>query len=188
MQSCWIENKGALNFEVHALPAAAQIAPIYGIVARDIDNDGRLDLILTGNEFSMAPYLGKQDALNGLVLLNKDKNLFKSLSVTEAGFYTPANGRAMVELMIQDRVSIAAGQNRDMLKLFSTKQTGTSFIRVVPEETHAIIYLKDGKKRKEEFSFGQGFHSQSSRFITLHPSISSVELFSGSKKSRTVKP
>lgn len=188
MQSCWIENKGALNFEVHALPAAAQIAPIYGIVARDIDNDGRLDLILTGNEFSMAPYLGKQDALNGLVLLNKDKNLFKSLSVTEAGFYTPANGRAMVELMIQDRVSIAAGQNRDMLKLFSTKQTGTSFIRVVPEETHAIIYLKDGKKRKEEFSFGQGFHSQSSRFITLHPGISSVELFSGSKKSRTVKP
>lgn len=188
LKSCWIENKGGLNFELHPLPEAAQMGPVYGIVARDLNNDGRIDLILTGNEFSMAPYLGRQDALNGLVLLNKDKNIFTPLSIAGAGFYTPGNGRALVEMIVQNRLTIAAGQNRDMLKLFSTKTTGSTYIKLNDDETHAIIYLKDGGKRKEEYPFGQGFLSQSARFVSLHAGISYVDIYTGNKKSRTLKP
>lgn len=188
LQSCWIENKGQLNFEVHALPAAAQLGPVYGITARDIDGDGWTDLVLTGNEFSMAAYLGRQDALNGLVLLNKGKQGFNSLSIAESGFYTPASGRALVELMVQNQPAVAAGQNRDMLKLFRSNNKNQSVIRLAPNETHAIVYLKDGSKRKEEYAFGQGFLSQSSRFISLNTFIVSADIFAGNKKSRTLKP
>ncbi|BFG70583.1 VCBS repeat-containing protein [Sediminibacterium sp. KACHI17] len=188
LQSCWIENKGSLNFEVHALPAPAQMGPIYGIIARDLNMDGRTDLIFTGNEYSMAPYLGRQDALNGLVLLNKKNNEFESMSIAASGFYTPANGRGLVELVIQDRLSVVAGQNRDLLKIFSLAKDSASFVKTTPAETHAIVYLKDGTKRKEEFSSGHGFLSQSVNFIHLNSSVASVEIFTGNKKSRTVKP
>ncbi|MBW0163364.1 MAG: VCBS repeat-containing protein [Sediminibacterium sp. Gen4] len=188
LQNCWIENKGSLNFEMHALPAAAQMGPVYGIIARDLDMDGRKDLILTGNEYSMAPYLGRQDALNGLVLLNKQNNVFEAQSIAASGFYTPANGRSLVELVIQNRLSVIAGQNRDMLKMFSLQNNNGSFVKVNPLETHAIVYLKDGKKRKEEFSWGQGFLSQSTNYMHLNPSIASVDIFIGTKKSRTLKP
>lgn len=188
LQNCWIENKGSLQFELHPLPAAAQIGPVYGIIARDLDVDGRKDLILTGNEFSMAPYLGRQDALNGLVLLNKQNNVFEPLSIAASGFYTPANGRSLVELVIQNRLSVIAGQNRDILKMFSLQNDNTSFVKVNPLETHAIVYLTDGKKRKEEFSLGQGFLSQPTNYIHLNRSIASVDIFIGTKKSRTLKP
>ncbi|MFZ6025802.1 MAG: VCBS repeat-containing protein [Bacteroidota bacterium] len=188
LQSCWIENKGNLNFDLHDLPARSQLGPLYGIVSRDLDGDGWMDLIVTGNEFSMAPHLGRIDALNGLVLLNKGKNGFKPLSIIESGFYTPANGRALAELIVQNRPAIAAGQNRDMLKLFAATDKNQSVIRINPGETHAIIYLKDGSKRREEFSFGQGFLSQSSRFITLSNVIVSVDIFAGNSKNRSIKP
>jgi len=93
-----------------------------------------------------------------------------------------------VELVIQNRLSVIAGQNRDMLKMFSLQNNNGSFVKVNPLETHAIVYLKDGKKRKEEFSLGQGFLSQSSNYIHLNSSIASVDIFIGSKKSRTLKP
>jgi hypothetical protein len=136
----------------------------------------------------MAPYLGRQDALNGLVLLNKKNNEFESMSIAASGFYTPANGRGLVELVIQDRLSVVAGQNRDLLKIFSLAKDSASFIKTTPAETHAIVYLKDGTKRKEEFSSGHGFLSQSVNFIHLNSSVASVEIFTGNKKSRTVKP
>lgn len=188
LNSTWIENKGNLNFEMHALPAAAQTGPVYGITARDIDGDGWMDIILTGNEFSMAAYLGRQDALNGLVLMNKGKKGFQPLSIIESGFYTPANGRAVVELVVQNRPAVAVGQNRDMLKLFGSNNKNQSVISIHQKETHAIVYLKDGSKRKEEFPFGQGFLSQSSRFITLNPFIVSADIFAGNTKSRSLKP
>ncbi len=188
LQTCWIENKGNLNFDIHPLPDAAQMGSVYGIVSRDIDADGWMDLILTGNEFSMAAYLGRQDALNGLVLMNKGKKGFQSLSILESGFYTRANGRALVELIVQDRPAVAAGQNRDMLKLFRSNNTNQSVSKLAPHETHAVFLLKDGSKRREEYLFGQGFLSQSSRFVLLNNSITSVEIFAGDKTSRTLKP
>ncbi len=136
----------------------------------------------------MAPYLGRQDALNGLVLLNKKNNVFEAMSIGASGFYTPANGRGLVELVIQDRLSVVAGQNRDLLKIFSLSKDSSSFVKVNPSETHAIVYLKDGTKRKEEFSSGHGFLSQSANFIHVNSTITSVEIFTGNKKSRTVKP
>jgi hypothetical protein len=93
-----------------------------------------------------------------------------------------------VELVIQNRLSVIAGQNRDMLKMFSLQNNNGSFVKVNPLETHAIVYLKDGKKRKEEFSWGKGFLSQSTNYIHLNPSIASVDIFIGTKKSRTLKP
>ena len=56
-RSLWLENKGDGRFESHELPLQVQFAPVYGMVVRDFNRDGNLDLALNGNEFGMAPVL-----------------------------------------------------------------------------------------------------------------------------------
>lgn len=188
LKSVWIENKGNFNFVIHELPAELQVAPIFGILPKDLNNDGWIDLIFTGNEYSMSPYLGRQDALNGMVLLNKGKGNFSPLSIAQSGFYTQANGRAMAELMVNGQASVVVGQNRDFLKLFQAQAKNPLPIKIAEQETHSIIYFKNGAKRREEFPFGQGFLSQSSRYLQVHPDIKTIEVYAGNTKTRTIQP
>lgn len=189
LQSCWIENKGAFQFVIHALPTAAQVAPIFGMLAKDINADGWIDLVLTGNDFSMSPYLGQQDALNGLVLLNKGKGQLQPLSIAQSGFYTPANGRSLATIAVQNKMSFVAGQNRSFLKLFQSNQTGQQLHKIHSEETHAIYHYTNGQKRKEEYANGHGFLSQSVHYAISQPNIKQIDLYkSGNIKSRTIYP
>ncbi|MEL6650259.1 MAG: VCBS repeat-containing protein, partial [Bacteroidota bacterium] len=49
--SCWWENQGNGQYVRHLLPREAQLAPINDILIRDVDTDGKLDLIVAGNLF-----------------------------------------------------------------------------------------------------------------------------------------
>ena len=188
LQSSWIENKGNFSFEIHELPAAIQLSPVFGILPKDINNDGWVDVIFTGNEYSMSPYLGRQDALNGMVLLNHGKGKFTPLTIAQSGFYTPANGRALASLVVNGQSSLVVGQNRDFMKLFQQTTKKELPIKILEQETHAMIYFKNGTQRKEEFPFGQGFLSQSSRYLLLSPEKKYVDIFAGNKKTRTIQP
>jgi hypothetical protein len=120
--SSWIENKGNFNFVLHDLPRVAQFAPIYGIVAKDFDGDGNIDLALNGNEFAMSPSLGRYDAFNGLILKGDGKGNFKSLTIQESGLYIPQNGKALATIMVNKQLGLLATQNRDFIKLFLLKK------------------------------------------------------------------
>jgi len=120
--SSWIENKGNFNFVLHDLPRVAQFAPIYGIVAKDFDGDGNIDLALNGNEFAMSPMLGRYDALNGLILKGDGKGNFKDLPIKESGLFIPQSGKALATIMVNQQVGLLATQNRDFIKLFLLKK------------------------------------------------------------------
>lgn len=184
--SCWIENKGGLQFDLHPLPAQAQLAPVYGITAGDFNNDGNIDIALNGNEFSMAPPLGRYDALNGLMLRGDGKGNFLPLSILQSGLYIPGNGKALVQLVANNRLTIAAAQNSSRLKIFQTKNMEGKTIPLLPNDKFAVIYFKDGKKRKEEFSYGSSFLSQSGRFIQLNPFVQSIEITNNKNQKRII--
>src|SRR4030095_16058202 len=46
METVYLENTGGKGFELRSLPAEAQYAPVYGIVAEDVNHDGKKDLLL----------------------------------------------------------------------------------------------------------------------------------------------
>lgn len=183
--SCWIENKGNFEFALHPLPVQAQFAPVYGIVARDLDGDGNLDLVLNGNEYSMAPYLGRYDAFNGLVLKGDGQGHFKPLPLKESGFYVKGNGKALAEINIAGSLCIAAVENTGLLKVFKTN-CPTSII-LQPNEQYAFLYFKNGKKRKEEFPMGAGFLTSSGRYLNVNDSITRIEIYNRNNLTRTVK-
>lgn len=93
------------------LPRLAQLAPIYAILPYDYDGDGRVDLLLAGNNYDVLPELGRYDALRGLVLRNTGKNVFDVKSPAKTGFWAEGQVRAM---RLVGQGQIVLGINNDM--------------------------------------------------------------------------
>ena len=178
MQTSWIENLGDGKFEMHELPVEAQLAPVFGIVANDLNGDGFLDVTMVGNDFGMEVQQGPADAMNGLVLMNNGSKGFEPLSLEESKFYVPGNAKALVTVRsTDDKLLFVASQNNDYLKGFSPSTGDLEVINVAPTETRAIINLNDGSQRLEEFYWGSTFMSQSSRTVQLPPNTKSIEFY-----------
>ncbi|MFN8252109.1 MAG: VCBS repeat-containing protein [Ferruginibacter sp.] len=184
--TCWIENKGNMNFEMHPLPAAAQWAPVYGIAAGDFTGDGNIDLVLNGNEYSMSPMLGRYDAMNGLLLQGDGNGNFKTLLPAVSGIYVPGNGKAIAALVINNTLAMAASQNKGPLLLFRSAVAGNKITPVMADDRYALLHLENGKTRKEEFSYGSSFMSQSGRYICFTKNVLSADIYNAKKERRTI--
>ena len=79
------------GWRFEALPALAQISALKSIIARDLNGDGRLDLVLAGNHFGAEVETTRHDASNGLVLVQMADGSFEERRVLESGFYAPGN-------------------------------------------------------------------------------------------------
>jgi hypothetical protein len=188
MKSSYIENKGNGQFEVKELPVEAQFAPIYGMVAQDYDQDGNLDVLISGNDYGTELLVGRHDALNGLLLKGDGKGNFAAVLPESSGFCVMGDAKSLVRLKsAKGEPVLVASQNRGSLKFFSYRNTVKS-LDVLPDETTAILKLKGGKNRREELNYGSSFLSQSSRSLILPMGVESVELLDNTGKKREVRP
>ena len=194
LQSAYLENKGKdaegnTHFLVAPLPLEAQFAPVYGMVAEDIDRDGSLDLLLTGNSFSAKVQTGHYDALLGLYLKGKGDGTFVPVTLPESGFFVPGDGKALAQLTTHSgETLILASQNSGNLLAFERESRfATGVIPLSSLDHRAIITLKDGSTQLREFYDGAGYLSQSSRTFTIHrDEIKSVEIYTFSGEKRTI--
>jgi hypothetical protein len=185
LKSSYLKNNGNGKFELQPLPEAAQLAPVYGMVTDDFNNDGNLDLSLVGNDYGTEVTNGRYDAFNGLMLLGNGKGGFESGTILESGLYVPGDAKSLVKLRdAKGNYLLAASQNRGLLKVFRAKQS-MSPIALRPGDKYAIIHLKNGLKRKEEFYYGTSFLSQSARFIQVNDVVQKVEITNGNNTRTT---
>lgn len=125
LSSSYIENIGNGKFKMTALPTAAQLAPIYGILPYDVDQDGLLDIMLVGNDFGMELLQGRADAFNGLILKNRGKGHFEPLTLNESHFFVPGNARAISKLKLANgKEIILTTQHKGALKVFAPAVSG----------------------------------------------------------------
>jgi hypothetical protein len=172
--SCFIKNNGNGKFEMIPLPVQAQLSTIYATLADDIDGDNNLDILITGNDYGIEIGTGRYDAFNGLVLKGDGKGNFTPLSMQQSGLYIPGDGKSVSYIrMADDKPLLMAAQNQGPLQIFS-KKINNRVLPVKPQEVFAEILYEDGKKRREEFYYGNSFYSQSSRCILAGPGVQSV--------------
>jgi hypothetical protein len=88
-----VRNNGDGSFTLVPLPLEAQISPVYGIHASDLDGDGKPDLLLAGNFDGVKPELGKMAAGYGLYLKGDGKGGFTPVKTVESGFLVPGQAR-----------------------------------------------------------------------------------------------
>ena len=88
-------NDGKGNFTIHQLPANIQFSSVNAIQCVDVNNDGKKDIVLGGNNYGVLPQFGRLDASCGDVLINNGKMNFTPLSVSQSGVNVKGEVRAI---------------------------------------------------------------------------------------------
>jgi hypothetical protein len=185
-QSVMLKNNGKGKFEMIPLPVQAQLSTVDGMVVDDFDGDGNLDVLLNTNDFGTDVFVGRYDALNGLLLKGNGNGNFHPLSMAESGVWIPGNGKALVKLVgTGKKPLLVAAQNRGALKVF-TPANRFQLVPVMPADASALLKLKNGRVQKQEFYFGASFLSQSARYLQVSESVAAVEITDTKGNRRTV--
>ena len=87
LRSSVLINSGKGTFRMEALPAAAQLSPMYGIAVSELDGDGKKDIIMGGNFYESKPEVGIYDASYGLVLKGDGTGGFKYITPQQSGLF-----------------------------------------------------------------------------------------------------
>ena len=106
------------TFSVVPLPAEAQLAPVYGIVARDVDHDGHIDLLLAGNFDGFRPEIGRMSSSDGLFLRGMGKGKFAPLLAVQSGFRVPGQTRDIQRIRTARGELYVVARNNDRPLLF----------------------------------------------------------------------
>ncbi len=177
LETSYIENLGNGKFSLHKLPPEAQLAPVYGILAGDLNGDHLPDILLIGNDYGIETGMGRCDALNGLLLAGDGRGNFHPLPMVQSGICIPGDGKSLVQLQAADGgMLIAAGQNRGPLKAYRKNADSKNPIRLRPLDCAAIVQLKDGRTYRQELPYGNGFLSQTARRLWLPQKAVAVEI------------
>ncbi len=191
MNTSFIENKGNGKFSINPMPMEAQMAPVYGMVARDIDQDGFLDLLMVGNDYGMEPFTGRHDAFMGLYLKGNGKGGFSSKSIAQSGFFVNGDAKGLAVVHSAKGADLfVATQNQDSLKVFSSKireKTPPVWINLKTTDFYADIIYKNNRKKHVEFYYGSTYLSQSSRKLELDRDAEAVFITDFKGNRRKVK-
>jgi hypothetical protein len=111
METIYLENQGNKEFVRRTLPPEAQYAPVYGISMEDVNNDGKKDLLLAGNNSWTRIKFGRYAANHGVLLIGDGKGDFKYVPQTKSGLSMRGNVRSLNTIRIGSTRNIIAGIN-----------------------------------------------------------------------------
>ena len=114
-----LQNNGDGTFTSVRLPNPAQIAPIRGIIAHDVDGDGNLDLIVAGNLYETEPNTPPGDAGNGLWLKGDGQGHFAPVPPLESGFLAPRNVAGLALMQTPAGSAVLVANTGDSLQAFT---------------------------------------------------------------------
>ncbi len=187
MASAYIQNNGNGKFIIKPLPVEAQIAPLFGMAVRDIDNDGNLDLLTVGNDYATETLTGRYDASVGTYFKGNGKGNFSAMAVNKAGFLVKGDAKALAEIQLKNGGSLfLASQNSDSLVVLGVASAGLGKIDVLKNDVCAEYLFRDGTRRRQELYYGTGYLSQSSRILTFTPNLTELIIISANGKKRNV--
>ncbi|MCI4666631.1 MAG: VCBS repeat-containing protein [Bacteroidia bacterium] len=96
-------NKGDGNFEMKALPTEVQLSCVCDIYCKDLNNDGKNDLVLAGNFSQFVPQYSKLDGSQGHVLINQGGGNYEALNSRESGFSVKEDVKQLLPLKVGNK-------------------------------------------------------------------------------------
>jgi hypothetical protein len=113
MKSMIAYNSGGGKYTFETLPEEVQFSPLQAVNTLDINQDGNVDLLLSGNDYSAELETGRNDAGIGVVLSNAKT----PLSFT--GYYTPGDVKDVKPIQINGKQSWVVVKNQGELQIIS---------------------------------------------------------------------
>lgn len=106
------------GYKSRPLPLEAQYFPIYSIHSTDINQDGKMDLILGGNQNQSRIRIGKMDAGFGLVLLGDGTGNFNPLNPEDSGLSVFGDIKSFEELQVNGEKILVVGINQQPIQVY----------------------------------------------------------------------
>ncbi len=116
--SCFLENIDGEEFELSALPSQAQFSSVNGIISEDVNGDGILDLVISGNLHPVEVETLRNDASIGLVLTGNGDGTFEALDAGESGYFTPGDVKNLAMINTQLGKVVLVASNNDYMQAF----------------------------------------------------------------------
>lgn len=111
-------NRGGQSFEQRVLPIEAQMSSVYALNVGDYNADGRVDILLGGNQYRVKPELGRYDASYGTFLAGDGKGNFRAIPNSQSGFFIDGEVRDFVTVNVgRERWLIVARNNAPFVTL-----------------------------------------------------------------------
>lgn len=169
--SSYIENLGNGKFTISNLPIQVQFSPAFGLLTDDFDNDGNLDVMITGNQFDVEPFIGRSDASIGYCLLGDGQGNFTMAQSSKSGLNLSgsAKGAALIRLKNGNSAALI-GINSGKMSAYGYYNQERKTITLQTNDAFVIITKKNGKGQRIEFPYGNTYLGNSSRTLTYDPS------------------
>ena len=118
-QSGILYNDGKGSYTFKPFENAAQLSFINAFIVRDVNDDGKTDILAVGNRFGTEVETTRYDAGCGLCLLRSGGD-FKQERFSESGFFVPGDARAMAEIRIglNGKSAVLITNNQGKVQLF----------------------------------------------------------------------
>jgi hypothetical protein len=130
LETSLLINKGDGTFELKALPIEAQVAPVYGILIADFDQDSKEDILLGGNFYHSKPEVGRYDASHGLFLKGNGGGNFEPVPVQKSGFYVTGQVRDMKLIRTADgKEKVLIAKNNEPMQVFEVKKNEVTSLK-----------------------------------------------------------
>ena len=113
LETVLLINQGGKGFKAHPLPLEAQYSPVYAMAALDLDQDGKKELILSGNQSWARIKLGRFRANHGLVLKRSSSGHFAALERTGLKLRSDTRDLLVVKKDSIDRYPLLLFGNND---------------------------------------------------------------------------
>jgi enediyne biosynthesis protein E4 len=91
---------------------------VYGMLATDVDRDGRTDLLLAGNFYGFKPEIGRMSASYGLLLRGGVGGTFEPLGAKDSGFMVAGQARDIQRVRTANGELIVVTRNDDRPLVF----------------------------------------------------------------------
>ena len=121
VRSGYFKNDGKGKFIFHPFPMMAQIAPINTIVCTDVNDDGKMDVIVAGNEYQAQVAAGRYDASYGLLLTGNGKGGFGAVTPLASGLVLDGDVKDLKLITINKQKLLLAAINDSKMKAFGIK-------------------------------------------------------------------
>ena len=180
-------NDGDGHFTFHPLPRFAQAAPGYGVVAADIDADGRVEVVAVQNMFTREPETGLWRGGIGVILEYGADGVFRVEPASETGFVVDgdAKGLTLCDLDSDNRPDLVVCQNDGKLLAWKNQGDGQPLFSVhlngSPGNRNGIgariiAHYTDGTVRAAEMTAGNGYLSQSQPVVYFNTADTPIKI------------
>lgn len=103
------------KFNAKTLPYEAQTFPLNAVIPFDINKDGKLDLLLGGNDYNIEIETGRLDAGHGVILENTPDGNF---SVNNSNnFNLSGDVKVVKPITIKGEKALLIGRNNEALQI-----------------------------------------------------------------------